>query len=179
MPQHVIDKLWTTNLDVNIFCECKHFIKSKCDASLDFPSLMQMLPTKMQMFIWCTCLLTNIQMQIFMMQISHYRDANTISLRCKFPCRDVNAKSIHDDANAPLRRCKCKSLFFDIKMPLAGMSWCKYPLWVCHDANAFYLTQMQFNQKFILFPIRGFLESWNLNAFKARFILSKSHHFFW
>ena len=25
------------------------------------------------------------------------------------------------------------------------------PLWVCHNVNAFYLTQMQFNQKFLLF----------------------------
>ena len=108
MSHYVIDELWITDLDVNLFCECKHFIKSKCDASLDFPSLMQMLPTKMQMFIWCTCLLTNMQMQISMMQISHYRDANIISLRYKFPCRNVNAKSIHDDANAPLRRCRHK-----------------------------------------------------------------------
>ena len=126
-PHHVIDERWTIDLDVNLFCECKHFIKSKCDASLDFPSLMQMLPTKMQMFIWCRCLHTNMQLQISMMQISHYREANTISLRCKFPYRDVNAKSIHDDANVPLRRCRCKSLFFDIKMLFEGMSWCEYP----------------------------------------------------
>ena len=78
-----------------------------------------------------------------------------------FSCRDVNAKFIYDDANAPLRSCECKSLFFDIKMPLTSMSWCKRPsvgvsrwkcpIGVCHDANVFYLTQMQFNQKILLF----------------------------
>ena len=141
-PNHVIDKLWTTDLDVNLFCECKHFIKSKCDASLDFPSLMQILPTKMQMFIWCTCLLTNIQMQI-----SHYRDANTISLRCKCPYRDLNAKFIYDDANAPLRRCRCKSLFFDIKMSLVGMPWrkCSFSWRKCNlTKNSFYFLNWSF-----------------------------------
>ena len=43
-----------------------------------------------------------------------------------FTCRDVNAKFIHDDANASLRRCECKSIFFDAKCPLR----------VCHDVNA-------------------------------------------
>ena len=118
-----------------------------------------MLPTNMQMFIWCTCLLTNMQMQI-----SHYRDPNTISLRCKFPCRDVNAKSIHDDTNAPLRRCKCKSLFFDIKMPLAGMPWRKY---------SFSWRKCNLTKNSFYFLNRGFLGAWNQNAFKTRFIFSK------
>ena len=39
------------------------WIQTWCNTSLDFPSLMQMLPTKMQMFIWCTCLLSKMQMQ--------------------------------------------------------------------------------------------------------------------
>ena len=40
VPQHAIDKLLTTDLDVNA---------KKCDVSLDFSFLMQMLFTKMQM----------------------------------------------------------------------------------------------------------------------------------
>ena len=100
---------------VYLFCECKHFIKSRCDASLDFLSLTQKLPTKMQMFIWCTCLLTNMQMQISMMQMSHYKDANATSLWCKFPMQGCTVYSWW---------CKC---------PLVGMSWCKCFLL---DANA-------------------------------------------
>ena len=168
MPHHVINEFWTTNLDVNLFCECKHFVKWKCDTSLDFSSLMQMLPTKMKMFIWCTCLLTNMQMQISMMQISHYRDANTISLRYKFPYRNVNAKFIHDDANAPLRRCRCKSLFFDIKISLASMAWrkCFFSWCKCNlTKNSFYS------------PNRGFLGAWNQNAFKNQFFFLRLFFF--
>ena len=67
---------------------------------------------------------------------ANFHDANVPLWRCNmwllydanFPCRDVNAKFIYDDANAPLQRCKCKPLFFDIKMPPVGMSWCECPL---------------------------------------------------
>ena len=52
---------------------------------------------------------------IMEMQMRLLYDAN-------FPCKDVNAKFIYDDANAPLRRYRCKPLFFDIKIPLVGMS---------------------------------------------------------
>ena len=83
-----------------------------------------------------------------------YRDANTtfIFLNAKFPftelqiqlfydanfsCRNVNAKFIHDDANASLRRCKCKShFFFGIKCPLWVCHDVNALLWVCHDVNA-------------------------------------------
>ena len=116
------------------------------------------------MFIWCTCLLINMHMQISMTQISHYKDANTISLRCKFPCRDVNAMFIHNDANAPLRRYKCKSLFFDIKMPLVGMPWRKW---------SFSWRKCKLTKNSFYFPNRGFLRAWNQNAFKTRFSFSK------
>ena len=59
---------------------------------------------------------------------TNFHDANMIKMQMRllydanFPCRDVNAKFIYDDDNAPLRRCGCKSLFFNIKMPLTGMS---------------------------------------------------------
>ena len=114
---------WTLNHwpRCQFFCKCKHFTKTKCDASLNFHFLMQMLPTKMQKFLWYTCLITNMQMQISMMQMRLLYDAN-------FPYKDANIKFIYDDANAHLRRCGCKSLFFDIKMPLVGMSWCECPL---------------------------------------------------
>ena len=48
-------------------------MQTKCDASLDFSFLMQMLFTRMQMHF--------------------FYDANV-------PCRDENAKFIHDDASA-------------------------------------------------------------------------------
>ena len=43
-----------------------------------------------------------------------YEDANAIFHDANFPRRDMNAKFIHDDANAPLRRCRCKC-------PIVGM----------------------------------------------------------
>ena len=73
-----------------------------------------------------------------------------------------------------MQRCECKVYLWWCECPLAKM-WMQIfifryknalngyvmmwmpsygcaimqiaPLWVCHDANAFYLTQMQFNQK--------------------------------
>ena len=71
----------------------------------------------------------------------HCGYANAIFHDANFPCKDVNVKFIHDDANTPLRRCKCK-------WHLVGY----------HDANAFYLTQIQFNQKFFYFQIEAFSE---------------------
>ena len=54
VPQHAIDRLLTTDLDVNFL-----WMQTKCDASLDFSFLMQMLFTKMQM------------RNVHMMQMSH------------------------------------------------------------------------------------------------------------
>ena len=64
-----------------------------------------MLPTNMQMLIWCICLLTNMQMQIFIMQISHYKNANTTSPWCKFS----------------MQGCECKVYLWWYQCPLAEM----------------------------------------------------------
>ena len=108
------------------------------------------------------------QMQISMIQISHYRDANTISLRCKFSYRDVNAKSIHDDANTPLRRCRCKSLFFDIKNAPCGYAMMQ---------KLFFLTQMQFNQNFFLFFESRLFRSLEPKCFQNSIYFFKNHSF--
>ena len=54
VPQHAINRLLTTNLDVNFL-----WMQTKCDASLDFSFLMQMLFIRMQM------------RNVHMMQVSH------------------------------------------------------------------------------------------------------------
>ena len=46
---------------------------------------LRILPTKMQMFIWCTCLLTNMRMQISMMQMCH-----TPNPRCNRPETNIH-----------------------------------------------------------------------------------------
>ena len=135
------------------FCECKHFIKSKRDASLDFYSLMQMLPTKMQMSIWCTCLLTNMQMQLSMMQMSLagmqmqllflfqckmplYGDANATSLWCKFPMQGCECKVYSWWCKYLLAEMQMQIFFLGIKCPLWVCHDANVLLWVCHDANA-------------------------------------------
>ena len=101
-------------------------------------------------FLNAKCPFTEMQMRLL-------HDAN-------FPCRVVNAKFIHDDINASLWRCRCKSHFFgikchlwvchDVNVPLWVCHDVNVPLWVCHDANAFYLTQMQVNKKKIISKLR-------------------------
>ena len=101
MPQHAIDKLRTIALDVNLFRECKYFIRSKRYVSPNLHSPMKMLPTKMQMQNPTT-------------HMPPYEDANATFHDANVPCRDANAtfhdknvhcrdanaKRIHDDANS-------------------------------------------------------------------------------
>ena len=54
VPQHAIERLLTTDLDVNFL-----WMQTKCDASLDFSFLIQMLFTRIQM------------RNVHMMQMSH------------------------------------------------------------------------------------------------------------
>ena len=54
VPQHTIDKLLTTDLDVKFSMNA-----TKCNASLDFCLWYKCFMTKMQMqFLWCRCPLT-------------------------------------------------------------------------------------------------------------------------
>ena len=72
VPQYVIDRLLTTDLDVNFL-----WMQTKCDASRDFSFLMLMLLDE---------------------------DANAIFIYdANVPCRDENAKFIHDDASARIQ----------------------------------------------------------------------------
>ena len=72
-PQYAIDRLLTTDLDVNFL-----WMQTKCNASLDFSFPMLML---------------------------HDEDANAIFFlfMMHVPCRDENAKFIHDDASARIQ----------------------------------------------------------------------------
>ena len=116
MPRHAIDKLWTTDLDVNLFFyECKHFIKSWC--KLKFSFFDTNAPAKMQMRNF----ISRCKMPLF-------GDANTSVHAASVPYRDADAKFIHDDANVSLRRCGCDFLFFQYKMLTVGMPWYKCQL---------------------------------------------------
>ena len=155
-----------------------------------------MLSTKMQMSIWCTCLLTNMQMQLFTMQISFAG----MQMQLLF----------FSMQNAPLRRCKCdssmmqishagmwmQSLFMMMKMSPCGdadvnllwvchdanaLLWVRLDvnasLWVCHDVNAFYLMQMQFNQKFLLFSKSRLPRSLKPKCFQNSIYFFKNYSF--
>ena len=76
VPQYVIDRLLTTNLDVNLL-----WMQTKCDASLDSSFSMLML-------------LDEDANAIFFLVF--FYDANVL-------CRDENAKFIHDDASAHIQ----------------------------------------------------------------------------
>ena len=106
------------------FSWCKCFLQ-RCKCSYDAHVSLPICGYK---FPWCKCPIMEMQMRLLY-------DAN-------FSCRDVNAKFIYDDGNAPLRRCRCKSLFFWYKNASCGYDMTQM---------LFFLTQMQFNQKFLLF----------------------------
>ena len=124
VPQYAIDRLLTTDLDVNFL-----WMQTKCNASLDFSFLMQLLFDK-DVDAKCPY------------------DAHVSFQRCNFhdadvPCKGANAKFIHCDANVSLQRWRCKNLvvqmpfngYVMMQMLLVGMSWCKCPFGACHDAN--------------------------------------------
>ena len=149
MPRHAIDKLWTVDLDVNLFPWMQTFYQNMMQAQI--------------FILWCKCSCKDADAKLYFLM----QNALSRKCTCKFPwCK------------CPLPGCRCKvhswwckcliaemqmrfSIFFNIKCPLWVCHDANAPLWechdanaslrVCHDENAFYLTQMQFNQKFLLF----------------------------
>ena len=115
------------------------------------------------------------------MQMRLLYDAN-------FPCRDVNAKFIYDDANA-LTEMRMKIFIFQYKnapcgyvmmqMPFCGCAMMQMP--PCGYVTMqilFTWRKCNLTKNFFYFANRGFLRAWNQNTFKTRFIFFKDYSFY-
>ena len=112
VPQYAIDRLLTTDLDINpLWMQTKH------DASLDFLFLVQMLPDKD----------ANV---ISMMQMSHAG----MKMQSLFMMMPVHVFKHNADVSSQRWRCECLLMGMSwYKCPFVGMPWCK-----CSNPNTNY-----------------------------------------
>ena len=148
VPQYAIDRLLTTDLDVNLL-----WMQTKCDASLDssFPMLMLLGEDANAIFyLWCKCPMQGWKCKVY-------------SWCCQ--CMHSN-----HDVNVSLQRWRCQCLLMGMswcKLPLVGMQWCK-----CSNTNINY-SKIPF-----IFKIKAFSVPKTNIFSNFDLLFPKSHLFF-
>ena len=98
MPQHAIDKLWTTNLDVNLFLWMQTFYQNMMQAQIFIPRCKCFLQSCKCKILWCRCPL---------------RRCKCNFLWCKFPTQGYECKVYS-------WWCKCPLTKMQMQMPPYG-----------------------------------------------------------